>query len=208
MSAAQSRTTPIVAIAAVAVILFSAVGIGVMTGIMPSSFSKSSESQVAGKADASKAEATGSPAPEKKAVSTTHKKAPVSESAKRSTANEPVRVASAPRSCANCGRVEAVNAIQQKGEGSGLGAIAGGVVGGILGNQVGGGSGRTVATVAGAGAGAYAGHEIEKQAKKTLRYDVVVRLEDGTSRTFPYQAEPAFRPGDKVKIVDGTVVAD
>lgn len=208
MSETQSRTSPIVAIAAVAVILFSAVGIAVMTGIIPGSFSKNSESQVAGKADASKAEATASPAPEKKAVSATHKKAPVNESAKRSTANEPARVASAPRSCANCGRVEAVNAIQQKGEGSGLGAIAGGVVGGILGNQVGGGSGRTVATVAGAGAGAYAGHEIEKQVKKTLRYDVVVRLEDGTSRTFPYQAEPAFRLGDKVKIVDGTVVAD
>ena len=57
-----------------------------------------------------------------------------------------------------------------------------------------------MATVAGAGAGAYAGHEIEKRMKKTLRHDVVVRLEDGTARTFSYPTEPAFRTGDKVKI--------
>jgi len=206
MSEAQSRISPIVAIAAVAITLFSAVGIGVMTGIIPSSFSKNSDSQLAGKADASRAEAAA-PTPEKKAVSATHKKAPVSESANRSTTNEPTRVASASHACANCGKVEAVNAIQQKGEGSGLGAIAGGVVGGILGNQVGGGTGRTVATVAGAGAGAYAGHEIEKRVNKTQRYDVMVRLENGTSQTFSYQSEPAFHSGDRVKIVDGAIVA-
>lgn len=210
MSEAQSRTTPIVAIAAVAVIIFSAVGVGVMTGVIPSSFSRNSETPVTAKADAPKA------APKAAAVATAPapvvtenkvKKAPVTESAKR-TVNETVQVATAPRVCANCGRIEAVNAIEEKGEGSGLGAVAGGVVGGLLGNQVGGGSGRTVATVAGAGAGAYAGHEIEKRMKKTLRHDVVVRLEDGTSQTIRFPTEPAFRTGDKVKIVDGTLVAN
>lgn len=214
MSESQSRTTPIVAIAAVAVIIFSAVGVGVMTGVIPNSFSRNSETQVTGKTDAPKA-AAGSPA----ITENKTKKAPVNESAKRHAneparvaaapryANEPARVATAPR-CAHCGRVEAVNAIEEKGEGSGLGAVAGGVVGGLLGNQVGGGSGRTVATVAGAGAGAYAGHEIEKRMKKTLRHDVVVRLEDGTARTFSFQTEPAFRTGDKVKIVNGALVAN
>ncbi len=197
MSATQNRTNPIVAIAAVSIIIFSAIGIGVMTGVIPNSFSKNSEPQAAGKAGTPKTGPVSSAPTAAKKVS-----------AAPAAANEPVRIASAPRSCANCGRVEAVNAIQQKGEGSGLGAIAGGVVGGILGNQVGGGTGRTVATVAGAGAGAYAGHEIEKNVNKTQRYDVVVRLEDGTSRTFPHQAEPAFRPGDKVRIVDGTLVAN
>jgi len=206
MSESQSRTNPIMVIAAIAVIIFSAVGVGVMTGVIPNSFSRSGETPVTGSADAPKAAAvTPAPAP----VATEHKtkKAPVAEAAKPSV-KEPVRVASAPRSCANCGKVEAVNAIEEKGEGSGLGAVAGGVVGGILGNQVGRGNGRTVATVAGAGAGAYAGHEIEKTMKKTQRYDVVVRLEDGTSRTVSYKTEPGFRAGDKVKIVDGTVVAN
>ncbi|MBX9809990.1 MAG: glycine zipper 2TM domain-containing protein [Burkholderiales bacterium] len=210
MSEAQGRTSPVVVIAAAAVILFSAVGIGVMTGIIPNSFSKTGESQVLNKEEAKKTEAPSSlPAPEKKATApAAHKKAPVSEATRRSTVDEPTRVASAPRSCANCGRVEAINAIQQAGEGSGLGAVAGGVIGGILGNQVGAGSGRTAATVVGAGAGAYAGHEIEKQVKKTLRYDVVVRLDDGTSRTFSYQTEPAFRAGDRIKIIDGAIVAN
>lgn len=202
MSESQSRIPPIVSIAAVAVIIFSAVGIGVMTGVIPDSFSRNSETQVTGKTDAPKAAAVAPAVTQNKT-----KKSAVNESAKR-RANEPVRVATAPRVCANCGRIEAVNAIEEKGEGSGLGAVAGGVVGGILGNQVGGGSGRTVATVAGAGAGAYAGHEIEKRMKKTLRHDVVVRFEDGTARTFSYPTEPAFRTGDKVKIVDGTIVAN
>jgi outer membrane lipoprotein SlyB len=206
MPESQSRTNPIVVIAAVAVIIFSAVGVGVMTGVIPSSFSKNSDTQVVVKEDAPKAAATAT-APIPPVTEHKTKKAPVSESAKRQ-ANEPVRVASAPRTCANCGRVEAVNAIEEKGEGSGLGAVAGGVVGGLLGNQIGAGRGRTVATVAGAGAGAYAGHEVEKNMKKTLRYDIVVRLEDGNARTFSYKTEPAFRTGDKVKIVDGALVTN
>jgi outer membrane lipoprotein SlyB len=101
-----------------------------------------------------------------------------------------------------------VNVIQQQGEGSGLGAVAGGVAGALLGNQVGGGSGRKIATVAGAAGGAYAGHQIEKHVKTTKRYDVVVRMDDGSTRTFPYENEPAFRAGSKVKVVDGALVAN
>ena len=41
-----------------------------------------------------------------------------------------------------------------------------------------------------------------------MRYEVVVRLDDGTLRTFNYQAEPGFRTGDKVKIVEGAIVAN
>lgn len=209
MSEAQNRTNPVVVIAAIAVIIFSAVGVGVMTGVIPSSFSKSGDEQVLSKADAPK-EAVPPAAPAKKTTSSapaTHKKAQTADST-RHAANEPVRVASAPRICNNCGRIEAINAIEQKGEGTGLGAVAGGVLGGVLGHQVGGGTGRTVATVVGVGAGALAGNEVEKRVKKTVHYDVVVRLEDGTSRTFSYQAEPAFRTGDKVKIVDGAIVAN
>jgi len=209
MSEAQNRTNPVVVIAAIAVIIFSAVGVGVMTGVIPSSFSKSGDEQVLSKADAPK-EAAPPAAPAKKTTSSapaTHKKAQTADST-RHAANEPVRVASAPRICNNCGRIEAINAIEQKGEGTGLGAVAGGVLGGVLGHQVGGGTGRTVATVVGLGAAALAGNEVEKRVKKTVHYDVVVRLEDGTSRTFSYQAEPAFRTGDKVKIVDGAIVAN
>jgi outer membrane lipoprotein SlyB len=99
--------------------------------------------------------------------------------------------------------VESVNVVQVQGEGSGLGAIAGGVVGGVLGNQVGRGTGRKVATVAGAAGGAYAGHQAEKYYKSGKRYDVAVRMEDGSTRTFPFENEPGFRSGDRVRVVDG-----
>lgn len=209
MSEATHRMNPLIAAAAVAVIIFSAVGVGVMTGLIPSSVSKSDDVQAPVKAEAPKFE----PAPAQQHASTqAPKRAAPADAPRRAAASEPTRVASAPpaapapRICANCGSVEAVNVIEQKGEGSGLGAVAGGVAGALLGNQIGGGSGRKIATVAGAAGGAYAGHQIEKQVKSTRRYDVVVRMEDGGVRTFPYDSEPAFRPGSKVKVVEGALV--
>jgi outer membrane lipoprotein SlyB len=99
--------------------------------------------------------------------------------------------------------VESVNVVQQAGEGSGLGAIAGGVAGAVLGNQVGRGTGRKVATVAGAAGGAFAGHQVEKHVKSSKRFDVTVRMEDGSMRTFPFDNEPGFRSGDRVRVVEG-----
>jgi outer membrane lipoprotein SlyB len=204
MSETQSRTHPLIPIAAVAVIIFSAVGVGVMTGIIPSSISKGTEVQAPAKTD------TAAAPVQKKAANPAPKKTVVAEAPKRALADDPVRVASAPpappRVCANCGSVEAVNVVEHQGEGSGLGAVAGGVAGALLGNQVGGGSGRKIATVAGAAGGAYAGHQIEKHVKTTKRYDVVVRMEDGGARTFPYDSEPAFHVGAKVKVVEGALV--
>ncbi|HEX6003803.1 MAG TPA: glycine zipper 2TM domain-containing protein [Burkholderiales bacterium] len=211
MSETQSRLNPLLATAAIAVIIFSAVGVGVMTGLIPSSMSKSSEVQA--QADTAKTEPVPAPAP-RHAPAPAPRRSVAAEAPKRTT-HEPTRVASAPpapapapRICANCGSVEAVNVIEQQGEGSGLGAVAGGVAGALLGNQIGGGSGRKIATVAGAAGGAYAGHQIEKRVKSTKRYDVVVRMEDGAVRTFPYETEPAFRAGERVKVVEGRLVAN
>jgi outer membrane lipoprotein SlyB len=211
MSETQSRTNPLIAAAAIAVIIFSAVGVGVMTGFIPSSSSKTTEAQAPVKAEA----AAPQPAARQTQPAAPAPRKTVSEAPKKAPPSEPVRVASAPpappaapRVCANCGTVEAVNAIQQQGEGSGIGAVAGGVAGALLGNQIGGGSGRKIATVAGAAGGAYAGHQIEKHVKSTKRYDVVVRMDDGSTRTFPYENEPPFRAGSKVKVVEGALVAN
>jgi outer membrane lipoprotein SlyB len=201
MSEAAKKVSPIVALAAVSVIIFSAVGVGVMTGIIPSSISKSADAP----AEAPQPVAAPAPAPAPAEKPRTVKRQPASEPA-RVASSEPARTAQ--RVCTNCGSVVSVNAIKQKGEGSGLGAIGGAVVGGVLGNQVGRGSGRTAATVVGAGAGAYAGHEIEKHVKSTHSYAVAVRMDDGSSRNFGYDTEPAFRAGDKVKVVEGRLVAN
>lgn len=108
--------------------------------------------------------------------------------------------------CRDCGSVVDVKTLKAKGEGSGVGAVIGGVAGGVLGHQVGSGRGRDVATVAGAVGGAYVGNEVEKNKKSTTRYQVVVRLEDGNTRTFNYSNATSYQVGDKVRIVDKRLV--
>ena len=117
----------------------------------------------------------------------------------------PSRARQVARLCDNCGVVEAINLVEVKGDGSYLGMIAGGVAGALLGSQVGQGRGTTVAEVAGAAGGAYAGKEIEKRMKTTKHYEVVVRLENGGSKTVSYAAQPGFAVGAKVKLENGTL---
>ena len=108
--------------------------------------------------------------------------------------------------CANCGEVVAVNVVEVAGKGSGVGVVAGGVVGGLVGNQVGNGTGRDLATLAGVVGGAFAGNAIEKNAKKTKRYDIVVRMEDGSERTLSQVTDPMLVNGQKVKIENDVIV--
>lgn len=98
--------------------------------------------------------------------------------------------ASAP-ACTSCGVIESVAAVQRAAPTSGVGAVAGGVVGGLLGNQLGGGSGRTAMTVLGAVGGGFAGNAVEKNMKKHTVYQVHVRMNDGTQRTFEQASAPA-----------------
>lgn len=169
---------PLMIAAAVAVTLFSAVGIATMTGWIPSA--RSGTDEIVRGADA--------PAPSAR------------------PAGPPARTVGA--TCVDCGVVEAISAVQEKGEGSGVGAVVGGVVGGILGNQVGGGRGRTAMTVVGAGAGAYAGHEVERNMNKAVRYAVRVRMSDGTVRTFYEASPPRVAVGQKVRATgQGLIVA-
>ena len=98
--------------------------------------------------------------------------------------------------CVNCGVIESIRVVEAKGDGSGLGAVAGG-----------GGGGRTVMTVVGAGAGAYAGHEIEKNAKRSTQYQVRVRMSDGSYRTFYQQSQPTLGLGQRVRVTEGGLVA-
>jgi outer membrane lipoprotein SlyB len=105
--------------------------------------------------------------------------------------------------CKDCGTVTDVKTIKTEGEASGAGAVIGGVAGGVLGHQIGSVRGNTAATVVGAGAGAYAGHQVEKSRNAKTHYQVVVKLEDGKTRTFNFSSPTSYRAGDKVKVVDG-----
>jgi outer membrane lipoprotein SlyB len=93
--------------------------------------------------------------------------------------------------CSTCGVVSSVRAVQQQGQGSGLGVVAGGVLGGVVGNQMGKGQGKTAMTVLGALGGGLAGNEVEKRQRTVTVYEVQIRMDDGSVRTFTQQTQPA-----------------
>lgn len=252
MSDVQTRTSPIVAIAAVAVIIFSAVGVAVMTGVMPSSRSTEAtavQTPVAPVTPAPNVRSEPS-APHNSASSTVAQKPAtrVAVNHPAAVANTPVAatphaatttpaaitppattpsvatqgatvpVAAAPtptpvptppapvRVCTECGVIDAINVVDQKGQGSGLGAVGGAVVGGLIGTQVGSGRGNTAATVLGAVGGALAGNEVEKRVKATKQYNVSVRMDDGNVRNLTLDTAPGYTVGEKVKVIDGKLV--
>lgn len=125
--------------------------------------------------------------------------------AQASDSAPPLPVRGLPVVCKDCGVIESVNEIEKDGEGSGLGAVAGGVVGAVAGKQVGGGRGRTVMSVLGAVGGAYAGHQIEKNARKVKSYNVTIRFDDGSTRTLSQSTPPAWHAGDRVRLVNGII---
>lgn len=127
--------------------------------------------------------------------------APVAAEPLPPVARAPMPVIAAPV-CVDCGVVTAVREVKVAGAAQGLGAVGGAVVGGVIGNQIGKGSGRDAARILGIVGGAVAGHQVEKQARSTLRYDVDVRMDDGSLRTVSMTEPPAVRSGDSVR-VDG-----
>lgn len=98
--------------------------------------------------------------------------------------------------------------VEVDGKGSGVGLVTGGVVGGLVGNQVGNGTGRDLATLAGVVGGAFAGNQIEKKTRKTKSYDIRVKMDDGTERTYRQPTNPDMVQGQKVKIENNIVVKD
>ena len=109
-------------------------------------------------------------------------------------------------SCPNCGVVQSVRLVKHKGRGTGVGMVGGGVVGALVGSQFGHGSTNTLATVGGAASGAFLGNEVEKKVKSTTRYNVVVRMVDGRTKTFSYAARPGFSAGMHVRVENGALV--
>jgi len=105
--------------------------------------------------------------------------------------------------CNDCGQVVSVQFVEEKGKGTGLGAVAGGVLGGVLGHQIGSGTGRTVATVAGAAGGAYVGNTVEKNKNAKTYWLVAIKMDNGNTRSFHYSSQPAVHEGERVKLVDG-----
>lgn len=223
MSAHPTKIHPLVAAAAGSVIVISLVGTAAIMDWLPGSSGDDNAPQVvaavqpdatavnpaqpAEAAPAAAAQAAPA-APKRSAPPKPVATAPAAATAPTTTAmNAPPPVAAKAPVCELCGKVVDVRTVEVAAKPSGVGVVAGAVVGGLLGNQVGGGSGKTLATVAGAVGGGYAGNEIEKRTRKAAAYEVDVLMENGERRSFSFETQPAWREGDRVKVVDGQLAA-
>ncbi len=166
--------------------------------------SPSSTSKVAATVDSNKpVHDDGDTKPEPKAAPRADRVPARSSNTTTTTAAKAAPAVPVAAACATCGVIESVTPFQQKGEGTGIGAVAGGVLGGVVGNQVGGGNGKKAMTVLGAIGGGVAGHEVEKRQRATTLYAVKVRMQDGSLRSLTQQAAPTV--GQKVT-VDGSQI--
>jgi outer membrane lipoprotein SlyB len=210
MDSPTPRLHPLVATAALAVTTFSLAGIAALSGLLPLNRAA---------ANPEVASAAVVTVPPKPTFRTPPAPEPAQAAAKpaRKAAAQPVRAAAgdalpaalpAPAPCAHCGLIDSVREVEQEGAGSGIGAVAGGVLGGILGNQVGKGNGNKLATILGAVGGAYAGHQMEKSRNKTTRYEIGVRMADGTLHSFTQDSLPAWRIGERVRVENGALRRD
>ncbi|RZF26532.1 glycine zipper 2TM domain-containing protein [Paraburkholderia sp. UYCP14C] len=215
-SSQRSRIHPLVAGAAVAVILASGTGIAAMTGLLPTSRAvtppAAQTASVAVQPASTTLDAAQPHAVQQGTRTNTlsepdihHHHRSVSSPAPRYSHDDTYRDApqSSPRSIAadpNAGEVVAVNAVQTPEPTTGLGAVGGAVAGGLLGNQVGQGRGRVLATIAGAVGGGVAGNSIEHAVRKDTAYQVQVRMQDGSYRNFNYNAQPSVQVGERVHV--------
>jgi len=210
MTTTTKSLHPLVLAAAVAVLLFCGVGTAALMGWLPSSqrdaqplaASTSAEQLASLQANQPQANLQPASAQALAALPPQQQQQPVRQP-QQQPQQQYAAAAPAPQVCSNCGVIEAIHEVNTRAEGSGVGAAGGAVVGGLLGNQVGGGHGKQLATVLGAVGGAVAGNQIEGSVRSTRSYNIVVRLDNGKTRTVHQSAAPNWRQGDRVRVVNG-----
>jgi uncharacterized protein YcfJ len=172
MNQSPNRIHPLMAGAAVSVILVSLLGIAAMTGVLPNSHANAAPTTPI----TSQAPAIAPiPAPAQPVVHQVAAAPAVhSERAKHKTVVHHHQVQHAKAKAQPAQQFSQAPTYQQQplpayqqpapvAQNSPIGIGVGAVVGGLLGNQVGGGNGKTLATIAGAVGGGYLGNEIAKR---------------------------------------------
>lgn len=230
-AAVRAKQHPLMILAAVAIVLFCAVGVAAILGWLPSSIGAGNTGTVsAPRGDLSEADRTmladkldnGAAPQAAPRLASSYAAAPAAarpqsnytepaqqqSNNNRDNAYRPDEVAAAAPAknwCNHCGNVESVREITTRAQGSGVGAAGGAILGGLLGNQVGGGHGRQLATVAGAVGGAVVGNQVEGNIKANHSFEIRVRMDDGSTRTFHQQNAPGWSAGSRVKVVNGSL---
>jgi outer membrane lipoprotein SlyB len=196
---------PLMVGALIAIILVCGLAAAALLGWLPSSTGRNAEAESAANAQVA-ADAAKTPSGKTQALA-----APIDPpggAAHKVQHAPPVQRVAVAAVCHDCGVIDAVTPVETRGQGTGMGTAGGAILGGLLGNQVGSGNGRKLATVAGAVGGAVAGNQIEGNMKSTRSYNIVVRLNDGSTRTFHQSAQPSWQAGDRVRIVNGALRSD
>lgn len=216
---------PLLQAAAVSLIVFSAVGVAAITGLIPTSKGSAKDETPVAAAQAPVAAAEAPPPqtqtipdPQPAPVKKPAKKRAVHSAPKTLPAPAPATltyepVAQAPQAVeapkpvvkpGQLGYVESVREVVQDGDAKGIGAVAGGVVGAVLGHQLKHDS--KLVTLVGGAAGAFIGNEAEKRQRATRHWELTVRLDDGTIQKVRSEAAPFWHQGDRVRLLDGKLV--
>ena len=101
------------------------------------------------------------------------------------------------------GVVEGVRQVTIEGAQTAVGPAAGAVIGGIAGSNIGQGRGSTVAAILGAVAGGVAGSAIEEGTTKKAGLEITIKLDSGKLIAVTQEADEQFRPGERVRVLDG-----
>lgn len=205
----QKRTLhPLLTAAAVSVMVFSAVGVAAISGLIPVSKGSVKDEAPLAVAEAPAPASTPVPQPKPLKRKTVHSKPkPLPARAPAPVSYEPV--APAPQAVelpkpvvkpGVLGTVETVREVVEDGKAKGIGAVTGGVVGAVLGHQL---NDNKLVTLVGGAAGAFIGNEAEKRQRATKHWELTVRLDDGRTQTITSQAAPFWHPGDRVRMLGG-----
>ena len=104
------------------------------------------------------------------------------------------------------GVVESVRTVKIEGTKSPIGTAAGAAVGGVAGSTVGHGKGSAVAAVVGAVVGGIAGAAAEEGITRKDGLEITVKLDSGALVAIVQEADEAFNPGDKVRLIESSGV--
>ena len=99
------------------------------------------------------------------------------------------------------GHVESVREVKLEGTRSGVGPAAGAVAGGVAGSSIGSGRGAALGAIGGALIGGIAGQAAEQGLTAKRGVEVTVKLDNGQMLAIVQEADEAFRPGDRVRIL-------
>jgi outer membrane lipoprotein SlyB len=100
------------------------------------------------------------------------------------------------------GVVEGVREVLIQGGQTGAGTLAGGAIGGIAaGSTIGGGNGAIAAGLLGAVIGGLAGSAAENKIQQRRGLEITVKLDNGEMRAITQDADEAFRPGERVRLL-------